>query len=88
MIFKPNFVTQKFKKISIDAFLDLFKQENSEINIQDLKRNLTEFKILKSNGEKCSCGNPIWAIGSAISGKGCFTCITGESNSAEDYEIE
>ena len=44
----------------------------------------------KKSGVKCSnCGRPIWAIGSALEGwDGCFTCITGESNSSEDYEID
>jgi hypothetical protein len=30
---------------------------------------------------------PIWALGSAIAGRGCFTCITGESSPTGDYEI-
>ncbi len=28
---------------------------------------------------KCNCGNPIWVIGSAITGNACFSCITGEA---------
>jgi hypothetical protein len=38
-------------------------------------------------GECCDCGEPIWALGSAIAGRGCFTCITGQSNPTDDYEI-
>jgi hypothetical protein len=29
----------------------------------------------------------IWALGSAIAGRGCFTCITGESSPTGDYEM-
>jgi hypothetical protein len=36
---------------------------------------------------KCRCGNPIWVIGSAVVGRACFTCITGEAVPDHDYEI-
>ena len=39
-------------------------------------------------GQKCSCGNPIWVAGSIFVGNSCFTCITGEADASEDYEIE
>jgi hypothetical protein len=38
-------------------------------------------------GRRCDCGEPIWVIGSAETGDACFTCITGESDPSEDYEI-
>ena len=38
-------------------------------------------------GSRCHCGAPIWVIGSAEAGNACFTCITGESDPSEDYEI-
>jgi hypothetical protein len=31
---------------------------------------------------------PIWAIGSAVVGNACFTCITGEADPSSDYEID
>jgi len=40
------------------------------------------------NGERCSCGNDIWVIGSASVGNSCFTCITGEGYPTDDYEID
>ncbi len=40
------------------------------------------------SGVKCDCGNPIWVIGSAITGNACFTCITGEAVPDSDYEID
>jgi hypothetical protein len=77
-----------FKKISVESFIKLFRKSNPTENIEELKSQLNYFKTLKRKGENCKCGNPIWIIGSAISGKGCFTCITGESYSDNDYEIK
>lgn len=88
MSFNPSFETNRFKKISINAFVDKYKKSNPGADTGELKKNLTNFKKLKSKGETCSCGNPIWIIGSAIAGQGCFTCITGESYSENDYEIK
>jgi len=38
-------------------------------------------------GERCSCGEPIRVIGSSQVGHMCFTCITGEADCSDDYEI-
>jgi hypothetical protein len=38
-------------------------------------------------GVRCSCGEPIWVIGSSQAGHMCFTCITGEADPIGDYEI-
>ena len=36
----------------------------------------------------CTCGNPIWAVGSAACGSSmCFTCITGEADCSGDFEV-
>jgi len=51
---------------------------------QRLKSALTDYQ----NGIKCSCGNDIWVIGSAATGNGCFTCITGESAPTGDFGID
>jgi hypothetical protein len=40
------------------------------------------------HGVRCHCGAPIWAIGSAVVGNACFTCITGEADPSSDYEID
>jgi hypothetical protein len=79
---------KRFHKISIDEFVKIITNNNSIIKAEDLKRDLIEFKERKVNGEICDCGNPIWIVGSALTGKGCFTCITGESECSGDYEIE
>jgi hypothetical protein len=47
-------------------------------------------KKAKKNGAVCTiCENPIWTARSAVVGwNGCFTCISGEADDSEDYEIE
>lgn len=37
---------------------------------------------------KCSYGDDIWVIGSAFVGNNCFTCITGESFTTGDFELD
>ena len=74
-------------KTSIDKFVARTVELNPDTDAKELKMALIEFKNRKAKGELCICGNPIWIIGSAITGKGCFTCITGEADSSEDYEI-
>ena len=76
-----------FVPISIDEFVTKFLSANSgstrsEVTAR-LKETLADFKA----GARCWCGAPIWVIGLAEVGNGCFTCITGEANPKEDYEI-
>ena len=52
MNFNPNFGTNRFKKISADAFIELYKQKNADLNTTDLKKDLTYFKTLKVKGER------------------------------------
>lgn len=77
-----------FNYISIDNFIKKTLGKTSYSNSRELKRSLEEFKNRKLEGEVCNCGNEIWIIGSAYTGKGCFTCITRETNCSGDYEIE
>ena len=88
MIFKPRFLGYTFTAISIDKFLEEYKRKNPKEDLKRLRTSLEHFKKLKKKGEKCSCGNPIWIIGSAIAGKACFICITGETDCSNDYDIE
>lgn len=78
----------KFKIVSIDSFIEMQIKANSKTDAKQLRKDLIHFQQLKSEGTKCNCGNDIWTIGSAISGKGCFTCITMETDCSDDYEIE
>jgi hypothetical protein len=76
--------------ISIDRFAKMTVKDNPDENLADLKLRLEEAVERKKAGARCwQCGQPIWAIGSAIVGhNGCFTCITGEADHSDDYEID
>lgn len=76
--------------ITIDEFIATTIKNNKNMNKSELKASLKEAVKKKKNGNTCvNCGSPIWAIGSAICGwNGCFSCIIGESDSSEDYEID
>ena len=77
-----------FKKISIEKYMELHLKSNPSENKNDLEKKLKSALKDYKNGVKCSCGNDIWVIGSAAVGNNCFTCITGESEPTEDYEID
>lgn len=79
-----------FAPISIDEFIKCHIKNNPEENIKDLRCSLSQAAEAKKNGCTCmNCGQPIWAVGTAVVGwNGCFTCITGEADNSEDYEID
>jgi hypothetical protein len=62
-------------------------KSNPEESRASLEAALRESLEAAERGECCGCGEPIWILGSAIVGRGCFTCITGEGSPSEDYEI-
>jgi hypothetical protein len=75
--------------ISINEFAKSYVKNNKGEDLQEIKIKLKSASENKKAGAVCiTCGSPIWAIGTAISeSNGCFTCITGETDSSEDYEI-
>jgi hypothetical protein len=77
-----------FKSISVENYIKLHLKSNPLEDKADLKKRLLESLTEFQNGHKCSCGNDIWVIGSAALGNSCFTCITGESQPNDDYEID
>jgi hypothetical protein len=79
-----------FAPISIDEFLKAHRTNNPTEDIKAYRSALEQaVKSKKSGAVCCQCGSPIWAIGTATVGRnGCFTCITGETDSSEDYEID
>lgn len=77
-----------FVPISIDKYVKMHLKNNPSENEKDLRRRLNAALSDYKNGEKCSCGNDIWVIGSASVGNGCFNCITGENYPIDDYEID
>ena len=64
--------------ISIYKFARSYVKNNPSESLEDVILSLKEAVRHKKAGGKCIiCGNPIWAIGSAIVGTDmCFTCIT------------
>lgn len=79
-----------FCPISTNDFVNLTIKNNPKENQEKLQQAILESIELKKNNCKCIyCGSTIWAVGTAIVGwNGCFTCITGESDNSEDYEID
>lgn len=75
--------------IKIEEFAKQYVKNNKGRDVKEVIKSLEETLKRKNNGAKCSyCSQPIWAIGSAITGfDGCFTCITGEADDSDDYEI-
>jgi hypothetical protein len=76
-----------FVPISIAEYIPLHMKSNPGEPRAALEAALRESLEAAKSGECCDCGEPIWALGSAIAGRGCFTCITGESSPTGDYEI-
>ena len=79
-----------FSPTSIDDFLKSYTENNPKEDTKTLRESLLATVEAKKNGAVCNqCGQPIWAVGSAIVGwNGCFTCITGEADNSEDLEID
>lgn len=77
--------------ISIEDFVKQTIQANPETDTAPLTAACQEMLKHKHAGTTCAvCGiAPIWAAGSAFTGTPmCFTCMTGEADDSEDYEIE
>ncbi len=77
-----------FKPISFDDYVARHLAANKDEKEADFRERLRDAVEAKRAGQRCDCGEPIWAIGSATAGYSCFTCITGESNPSEDLEID
>ncbi len=81
-------VYHQMKPISMESYIKKHSQSNPHSNPESIRKALQEAVKSKKNGETCStCGSTIWALGSAFAGKECFTCITGDTDSSDDYEI-
>lgn len=76
--------------ISIDQFARKFVKGNPDEKLADVKARLSDTVQRKKNGARCwQCGQPIWAIGTALVGHdACFACITGEADHLDGYEID
>src|SRR5688500_13829677 len=76
-----------FVPIEVDDYVRLHLRINPDESAEGvamrLRSTLPDFRA----GALCACGARICVIGSAQTGRACFTCIAGEANAAEDYEI-
>jgi Zn finger protein HypA/HybF involved in hydrogenase expression len=78
--------------ITIDEFVEKYSKTN---NLNKVQKSSFRVKVKiavdeKRYGATCqTCGQPIWAIGLAVTQTfGCFTCITGEADNSDDFEID
>lgn len=76
--------------ISADEFIGYHMEANPGADEAVVREALAAKVRAKQNGASCGqCGKPIWVAGSAVAGKNrCFSCITGEADSSEDFEID
>lgn len=76
-----------FKPIGIPDYVRLHLKSNPGDNVADVTAHLESALKRYRAGARCQCGEPIWVIGSAVAGNACFTCITGEADPSDDYEL-
>lgn len=78
------------KPISQEDYLNQHLGNNPEVDAASYTKALAAAVEAKRQGATCdSCGNPIWAIGTAgVGWNACFSCITGEADSSNDLEID
>lgn len=76
-----------FVPIRLEDFVKKHVASNPDSKPQAVREALQAALRDYQAGIRCSCGNPIWVIGSAAVGRACFTCITGEATPDHDYEI-
>jgi hypothetical protein len=76
-----------FAPIELHDYVRLHLKANRGEVAKDVTARLQSALAAYQAGARCRCGEPIWVIGSAEAGHACFTCITGEADPSEDYEI-
>lgn len=77
-----------FIPISMKDYVKMHVKSNPGVSKKEIRSQLEAALSYYKKGYKCSCGEDIWVIGSAVVGNSCFTCITGESHPTDDYEID
>ena len=76
-----------FTPIRLRDYVRVHLKANRGEKEADVVARLQETLKAYQAGERCACGEPRWVIGSAEVGHMCFTCITGEADPSDDYEI-
>ncbi len=77
-----------FTPIRLEKYVEMHLRSNPGVKREELVRRLTRAMEAARRGARCHCGAPIWILGSAEVGLGCFTCITGDAAPDQDYEID
>ena len=72
----------------MEEYIKLYVEANPDTPRREIEEGLQAALADHRRGVKCDCGNPIWVIGSAVTGNACFTCITGEAQPGDDDEID
>ena len=77
-----------FKPISLERYVGLHIESNPGFSRKEIRGLLESALRDHKNGKRCACGNPMWVIGSALVGRACFSCISGEAVPDNDFEID
>ena len=77
-----------FVPISMKRYIKLHLKNNRGAKREHVEAALKRALDARKKGVLCQCGNSIWVIGAAVAGYRCFTCITGEGEPDDDYEID
>jgi hypothetical protein len=77
-----------FVPIMMARYVELHLAANPGTDREQVTTRLSGAVEASKSGTRCRCGSPIWVIGSAEAGIGCFTCLTGEATPDGDYEID
>ena len=88
MPYEPTTIKTGFTPIPLDDYVERHLRANPGAERAEMIQQLEIAIGAYRAGARCQCGEPIWIIGSAQAGLGCFACITGQPNPDHDYEIE
>jgi hypothetical protein len=77
----------RFTPISVEAYMRRHLAMNPTDDRHALELQLRSALAAAAAGVRCPCGEPIWALGSALAGNRCFTCVTGEAFPTDDFEL-
>lgn len=79
---RPGFVPVRF-----DDYVERHLQANPDEDRAEFVKRLADAVDAYKRGIRCECGEPIWIVGTAAVGRGCFSCITCEGTPDNDPEI-
>lgn len=77
-----------FSPVGLKEYIRRHLESNPGTSRKEIESGLRAALADHRGGVKCECGEPIGVIGSAVMGNGCFTCITGEAEPDDDFEID